>query len=199
MRQLTGKFARIVYETDAAWHDYYPDKFRARRAVMLCAVNLGWSLENCQLVFTNPLNPGSRLWTHGRDERLLTEGQTAKRLMGDYEAATRRALARPPYRDAVEARQALGVALAAVRSTVWRGRAGRTDRGEASWVSTYVLRRATEVGCDRVHVSARNAAIGSGVTPQTAARSLNRLVKSGWLGRRKAEVFDQANVLQGVS
>jgi hypothetical protein len=50
----------------------------------------------------------------------------------------------------------------------------------------YVLHRAAQVGSDRINVSTRDTAIGSGVTRRTAERALNRLVSAGWLVRKYA-------------
>lgn len=44
MRQLTGRFARIVYKGED-WADHYESKFRARRAVMLHAIGRDWTLQ----------------------------------------------------------------------------------------------------------------------------------------------------------
>lgn len=189
MRPLTEKFADIMYGSDTAWGEHYPDKFCARRAVMLHAVNLGWSFQDCHLVFLNPLNPGSRLWTHGSNERLLGAAETTKRLMRDYEAATKQALRNPQYECAAEARQRIGEIQAAVHHCEWRGRTGRTDRD----VLLTVLRHAAEVGTDRVDMSARAAAMDAGVTPPTASNALKRLCKAGWLECRAASDPRQAH------
>lgn len=194
MKPVEGKFYAILYGSDTAWEFHYSSKFSARRALMLHAVNLGWSLEDCYSAFTNPRNPGSRLWTHGSNERLLTAAETDRRIWRDHESAVRRALDNPQYRNAAEARQRIGEIIAIVRAVRWQGRSGRTDRDTL----LFALRRATEVGSDRVGISIRDAAIGSGITPSTAAKSLRRLVKAGWLSYGKRERTRYSNTYKCV-
>ncbi len=179
MRPLTGRYQAIIYGSDTAWQDYYPDQFRARRAVTLSAVNLGWTLDECRHEFLRPDNPGSYLWTHNSRGRLLPPAKQSMRLLTDYESAARKALSEPPFLNGEDARQFVGVVKARVWQFPWKGRAGRTDRD----VMLYVCHRATAAACTLVNVSARDAALGAGVTRRTASNSLLRLVKQGWLTR----------------
>jgi flagellar biosynthesis/type III secretory pathway protein FliH len=86
-RPLEGRYRNIVYASDHAWQRWYPDPFRSRRAVMLHAVNLGWTMADCRQEFLRADNPRSVLWTHGRDRRLLPAAEASKRLARDYQAA----------------------------------------------------------------------------------------------------------------
>ncbi len=63
MKPLGKPFSDIIYASDFEWSEHYPDKFRARRAVMLHAVNLGWSLETCCLTIFN--SGGYWVWSSG--------------------------------------------------------------------------------------------------------------------------------------
>jgi hypothetical protein len=170
------------------WEDYYPDKFRARRALMLAAVNAGWTLADCTAEFLVRERPGSELWASGRDGRELAPSETLRRLERDYHAAAAKAASDPAIRYADEARQIVGEVKAAIRIADWRGVAGRTDRA----VLEYVCQEATRVGSTAVCISARSAAEGAGCHTGTAARSLGRLVHNGWLVKGKHREFHLA-------
>ncbi len=189
MKALGPPYSEIVYGSDHAWSAYYPHKFRARRAVMLHAVNLGWSLETCRLVFLDAANPGSVLWTHGEDERLLRLTEVTKRITKDYQACMAKATASPSYRAAGEVRQELSVYAGEVKGCTWRGRSGRTDRD----ILMYVLDKCIEIGCDRINVSVRDASLGAGVAVKTARESLRRLCKAGWLERSANKSWTKAD------
>ncbi len=80
-------------------------------------------------------------------------------------------------RYAEDARQIIGNVIARVRTLTWKGRAGRTDHD----VMLFVCRRATTIASTAIHMSAREATLGSGVGTKTASVSLNRLCRAGWL------------------
>ncbi len=144
----------------------YRSAFAARRAIVLSAVNAGWTLDDCQRAFA-----ANGLWHSTSGER------AERRVRRDYEAASRHADANPSFRFAEDARQYIGLVTAEVEGFPWRGVSGRVDRD----VMLCVCRRATRVACTAINVSVRDAATGAGVTKATAARSLQRLVSSGWL------------------
>jgi hypothetical protein len=189
MTSLRGKFSAIIYDNDTAWEDHYSSKFRARRAVMLHAVRLGWSLEDCRIVFANPVNPGSRLWTHGSNERPIRPAEVTKRLMRDYQSAHAVVMAQPSYQTAAEARQRVGELIAEAKVNPWSGRAGRTDRD----VLAALHAAATAVGTDAVDMSVRDIALAAGVAHRdTVTRSLRRLEKAGWLSKPETPRFGKA-------
>lgn len=179
MKPLTQPYTDIVYGSDHEWSKHYVDRFRARRAVMMHAVRFGWSLEECRLVFLNETNPGSRLWLHGDDDRLLRPTEVTKRITRDYQACKAEAARSPSYRIGAEVRQELSVYAGEVKGYRWTGRSGRTDRD----VLSYVIQKAIDIGCDRINVSVRDAGLGAGVTTSTARQSLKRLCDAGWLQR----------------
>lgn len=186
---LRGKFSAIIYGTDTVWQDYYSSKFRARRAVMLHAVRTGWSFEDCRNVFANGLNPGSRLWTHGSDERPLRQAEVTRRLQRDYEAARVKTLSQPSYRTATEARQRIGELIAEAKVYPWRGRTGRTDRD----VLAALHARATDVGTDAIDMPVRDIALAAGIAQRnTVTRSLRRLEDAGWITRLSKAAFSHA-------
>ncbi len=189
---LQGKYAKILYGSDISWMSYFTDKFRARRAVMLHAVNRRWTFERCESEFTNCLNPGSVLWTHGSDDRLLGAGETYKRLRKDYEKCTRKVLDSPTVHSQAEARQQVGVVVAYAKDCEWRGVAGRTDHD----VLMFVTKKMMELGSTRMNLSTRDIALGAGVSQYTARISVTRLCKAGWLLRRAPAKAGMAQELE---
>ena len=190
-KPLRDKFADIIYGS-GNWEKHYRTQFKARRGVMLHAVNLGWSLKDCRVAFLNPANPGSVLWTQGTGGRELRPVEKVKRLEADYKSCTAKAVQSPPAAGADEIRQRVGVIRGQVAAVHFPGRDGRTDRD----VLLAVLGRMTEVGCDRVNLSVRDASLRAGVSVRTAKESLKRLVRAGWLGRTRNTVRGQADWFQ---
>lgn len=178
MKPLTGKFAQIVYH-DAGWEDHYRDKFRARRAVALAAVNKGWTFQDCELTLLDPTRAVSQLWLTGSHGQELGRQQAFKRLKGDYEASTGRARQNPAYRSASEARQRIGELAAEAASYPWKGRSGKTDQD----VLTALRHLASKAGTDAVDASVRDLSILAGVTVRTVSRSLRRLACQRWIIR----------------
>lgn len=182
-RPLGGKFADIIYGS-AEWQDHYGTQFKARRGVMLHAVNLGWDIRDCRVTFLNPANPGTVLWTQGSDGRELGPSESLKRLEGDFKAAMARAVAAPASQGADEVRQRLGVIRGQVAAGQWAGRTGRTDRD----VLLAILSRMTEVGCDVINFSERDASLKAGVSSRnTVRKSLRRLTQAGWIERTQSQ------------
>ena|SRR5579863_5162381 len=186
---LSARYAAIIYNSDTAWEDYYRDKFRARRGVMLHAVRMGWSIDECLRVFADTANPGSRLWTHGADERPLRPAEITRRIMRDYQTAHAKAMAQPSYRTAAEARQRIGELIAAAKVYPWRSRTGRTDRD----VLGALHARATDVGTDSVDMPVRDITLAAGIAERkTVTRSLRRLESAGWVTPLPEAAFGQA-------
>lgn len=169
-------WARAITQGGADWSARYDDKFKARRAIVLSAVNAGWSFEDCYRAFlADASSPAFDIWT-GRAAPTLAA--MTKRLREDFEKARAKASKEPPIKFADEARKTIGEIIALVNSVAWSGRAGRTDRD----VMLYVLSEATRIASTTVRVSARDAAAGAGLgNAMTASRSLLRLCKAGWL------------------
>ncbi len=176
-----GRFAYILYG-GVPFGRWYRTKFQARRAVVLHAINQGWSFRDCELAFLDATTPGSELWLTGADGRDLGQAEPWKRLSSDFKAMQAHASASPLYRSAVEARQRIGELAAEARTWPWKGRSGRTDRDVLSAIHD----AATKVGTDSVDVSTRDIALQAGVTARTAATSLKRLEAAGWLSRAPA-------------
>jgi hypothetical protein len=176
-KPLRDEFRVIMYDPECDWADYYFTKLAARGGVMLHAVNLGWTLEDCRGAFLKDANPGSVLWTQGTDGRWLGPHEATRRLRADHVRASAKAAQEPAYRSGQEVRQELAVQRAAVAALPWTGRTGRTDRD----VLLGALDHMIKVGSDRIDYSVRDASLGAGVYPQAARRSLKRLVQAGWL------------------
>lgn len=122
MKPLTGKYAQIIHGQDS-WENHYRDKFRARRSIMLHAVNRGWALQDCQDLFTD-----HELWASGSDGRPLGQAETRKRVSQDHAAASTYQKSNPGYHTAADARARIGELKAVARTWPWQGAAGRTDR-----------------------------------------------------------------------
>ncbi len=179
MRTLTGPLAGVVYH-GRPWQPRYHRKFQARRAVVLAAVNHGWTFDECERVLLDDTAEVSGLWTRGEDGRDLGRSAAFKRLHGDFRAAAARAAASPQWRSRADVVQWLGEVTADAQSRPWPGRTGRTDKA----VMLAVLARATRAGCDQPLCAVRDIAPAAGVTKQTAAVSLRRLCAAGWLERQ---------------
>jgi hypothetical protein len=177
-KPLTGKYAAIFYSGDAWEEKGYATKFAARRAVMMHAVNIGWTLEDCRREFLNDYYPGSQLWVTGGNGRKLSKAESEKRLRDDYRACAAKVAQRPAYRHKAEVRQELSILIDRVETRAWGGRTGRTDRD----VLVGVLKRMSEIGCDRINYSVRDAMLAAGIaSPSTASNALKRLVSDQWL------------------
>jgi hypothetical protein len=194
-RPLTGKFREIMYGSDHAWSEHYSSKFCARRGVILHAVNLGWSYQDCRAELGNPMNAGSCLWRLGSNDRVLPDGQVTKRLTEDYKAACRKYAADPPVYDRADARIRIGELTSLIPAWNWHGVSGRTDHD----VISYVLSKMTDIGSTRINVASRDVSIGAGVSQRTALRSLTRLVNAGWLRHDSADAIDHAPAYEAVS
>lgn len=172
---LSGKFHSILYDNDAEWSVYYPDKFRARRAVVLHAISQGWTFDDCYREFLRFDNPGSILWTRDSKDKPLPSGKQLKRLLEDYKAEEKFYQANPPVCNSNEIRQVIGEAIAAARDYPWIGAAGRTDHD----VLSYITKRMTKQGSMRMNIAVRDIAVGAGIGRETARISVRRLVKAG--------------------
>lgn len=175
MKPLTGKYAKLVYQGED-WSEHYSDKFRARRAVMLAAVNKDWTYQDCELVLLDPLNAGSSLWLTGSDDRPLRRPDSLKRLRRDFEAASTYRRDNPGYKSAADARAYIGELKAEARSWHWKNRYDRD-------ILRFFHAQATWVGCDRINVSVRAASLGAGCSLHTAHTGIHRLIRDGWLER----------------
>lgn len=177
MRTLTGPLAAVVYD-GADWEQKYQRKFRARRAIVLAAVNHGWSLDDCQRTLLDEHAVAvSGLWTRGEDGRPLGSQAALRRLNADYRACSALATERPVRRSAGEVKQFLGEKAAEVRARPWPGRTGRTDQA----VLLAVLAIATKAGTWEPDCSVRDIALRAGITRKTGSASLRRLCGAGWL------------------
>jgi len=175
---LMGKFAELFYGGKSWELSGYSSKVAARRAIMLHAVNQGWTLEDCRKEFLNGYYEGSQFWTTGDDGRNLSGAESDKRLRNDYLKSAALASQQPTYHHAAEVRQELSMLISRVETRAWRGRTGRTDRD----VLIGVLKRMSEVGSDRINFSARDAMLAAGLgSPTTAGNALKRLVGDEWL------------------
>jgi hypothetical protein len=181
MQTLGGEIGAIVHN-GAEWRNRYGVKFRARKAVILAAVNNGWSMQDCELVLLDPTAAVSELWLKGEDDRALGSTQAYKRLSKDYKAAWAYAGDNPAWSSAAEVRQHLGELIAMADTRPWLGRTGRTDKA----VMMAALRIASEVGTTEPDLSCRDVSLRAGVTKDTAARALRRLCRQGWLKPRWA-------------
>ena len=180
MKPLQGRFAQLAYH-GSDWRNYYPDKFRARRAMVLAAINKGWTYQDCESVFLNSADAVSVLWLSGSKDQPHSRHEALRRLVGDYKAMDTYAVVNPVYATSAEARQRIGEITADARASAWKGRAGRTDKD----VLAGLHRLATRAGTDAVDASVRDLSILSGVTVSTVSRSLKRLGEQGWLTRIK--------------
>ena len=185
---LRGRYADIIFGS-GDWEKHYLTRFKARRGVMLHAVNLGWSLKDCRVAFLNPANPGSVLWTHGSDGRKLRSPEAVRRVEGDYRSGIAKAVKSPPAAGADEIRQRTGVIRGQVAAAPFHGQAGRTDQN----VLLAILDRMAEVGCDKVNLSVRDASLRAGCSVKTAKVSFKRLVQAGWLERTRNPARGQAD------
>jgi hypothetical protein len=170
-----------MYDQSADWASHYSSKLAARGGVMLHAVNLGWTVRECQAVFLNPANPGSALWTTGSHGKDHGQHEAARRLRADYERCTAKAVQDPAYSSGQEVRQELSMVRAQVGASIWPGRTGKTDRA----VLLGVLDRMIEVGSDRINMSERDTGLRAGVTRDTARASMRRLAQAGLIERSK--------------
>lgn len=190
MKPLNGKYAAIFYDGDSWELRGYRSRFAARRAVMLHAVNRGWTADDCRREMLNPAYPGSALWADGEDGRELSAAESSKRVREDFTACSTYAVQRPTFRQAAEVRQEMSVLMSRVDARHWPGRTGRTDRdvlaGLMGWMGEY--------GSDRINYSARDAMLFGGVRgPGTANNALWRLAKDGWLERTPVKGWGMAD------
>jgi hypothetical protein len=176
VRRLEGRFAEITYQ-GADWRNWYGSKFRARRSVILGAVNKGWTCQECELVFLDVTAAVSDLWLTGSQDQDHGRTEGLKRLRADYKAMRDYASRNPLYQSAAEARQRIGELAGDALVYPWNGRTGRTDRD----VLAALHKMATKAGTDAVDASVRDLSILSGVTIRTVSRSLRRLSDLGWI------------------
>jgi hypothetical protein len=171
MKPLTAQFRRMLDGAD--FHNFYTSAFTARRALVMAALNAGWTLADAEFTFLDAMSPVRELWIsstrHEAPER---------RLARDWQACLR--VHRPAMLSASDVRQRLGERISVIRSASWPGRTGRTDRD----VLLAVLEIATRAGTYTPGASERDVAQLAGVTRPTVARSLRRLCASGWIARQ---------------
>jgi hypothetical protein len=179
MEALTGKQAAITYHGEP-WDKYYEDKFKARRSLALAAVNRGWSMQDCELVFLDKANACSDLWLTGTDGRPLGGNEAWKRVARDYDAVSGYQKENPGYKTAADARARIGELKMLALEYPWRGAAGRTDRD----VLRVVHDAATRIGCTEIDLSTREASLMAGISRWTAGKSIHRLEAAGWLERK---------------
>jgi hypothetical protein len=186
---LTGKYADLLYSGDAWELRGYTSRFAARRAIVMHAINRGWSFEDCRRDFLNQAHDGSKFWTKHEDGRKLTKAQSEKRVRDDFQSCNAYVTQHPTYGHNAEVRQEISVLITRLEMRHWSRRTGRTDRS----VLLGVLRRMCEIGSDRINFSARDAALAAGLaSPATAAKALGRLVSDGWLERTPSAGFGLA-------
>lgn len=121
-RDLPGRF-RALAEGGADWHGRYSSQFAARRALVLAAINAGWSFDDCYRAWlADDASPAYDLF--GSSGKHLSRGQRAKRLSDDYAAERAYAERSPLVLAPAECRQRIG------NCARWRpaGR-GRESRG----------------------------------------------------------------------
>src|SRR5579863_2313478 len=163
-KPLTGKFSDIVYGSDTEWSEHYPTRFRARRAVITHAINIGWTFDDCLQELLRFDNPGSVLWTRDNKGKRLPNGKQYKIIYDDYRVAEKFVLNNPAIYDRTDARQRIGEAIAYARDYGWHGSTGRTDKD----VLLFTLERMSFVGSTKINLSQRDIALGAGITPGTA-------------------------------
>jgi len=177
---LGGKWRAIMYGPDD-WASHYDTQLAARGGVMMHAINLGWTLQECRAVFLDDSNPGSVLWTQGSSGREHGPHEAARRLGADYGRCAAKAAQDPAYSSGQEARQELSTVRALVRASIWPGRTGKTDRA----VLLGILDRMIEIGSDRINMPERDAALLGGVHRTAARNSLRRLSEAGLIERTR--------------
>jgi len=180
---LTGKYAGIFYGGEAWELCGYGSRLAARHGIVTHAINHGWTLEDCRQALLNDLYPGSELWTTGEDGRRLSAAESEKRVRRDYRDCAAYVAEHPAYRHAQEVRQEMSLLIARVNERPWPGRTGRIDHD----VLVGAMERAAEVGSDQINLSVREAMLRAGLgRPETASKSLRRLVGDGWLELTRA-------------
>src|SRR5262245_25253866 len=119
-RPLPAKFQAIL-EGSQSWQDHYDQGFKARAALVLSALQHGWSRNDITDAFLTSLNDASVLWTVGRDGRRLIASQAYKRIDDDIRKAERFMARSPAHHDATEARQRVGEMIELANRQPWAG------------------------------------------------------------------------------
>jgi hypothetical protein len=138
-------------------------------------VSAGWPPDRAWNVLTDPRNTGSealRQDRHGKPRR-------RPRLYFEraWGAAEKHVAAYPPLRDRASVLVELVNVREAVFAASWPGRGGATDQA----ILLALVDIAIVAGRLRIHASVRALAVETGVSPTTAATSLKRLRRGGWI------------------
>jgi len=153
-----------------------PSRSAALRSALVGMVNAGWSFEGITGAVFDRTNAGGRKVQDLADQRSIARAM--KYLRREHAQALEYVRKNALVLDRNGALLAITEWREAVESAVWRGQGAITDRNtlHASGRIAHATGSAT-----RFPLSARRLADEIGVSATTAARSLKRVVKAGWL------------------